>query len=129
MQINKRYGYHAMASMPVYADWVEYPLVCTEVLDILRHVEIPSGGNTLRRILAKHVSPETKRIRRIASHDRKHPISVRMQKELDEVYRNTYWGQRVPWTVPANSEHSTEWGRWSTAMLIEELKNDVSFTF
>lgn len=127
-QIVKQYGYHVMASLPVYADWVEYPLVCTEVLDILRRTETTSNGNTLRMDMANHVSPETRHIQRLGLQGHRHPISKRLQMELDEVYRSTYWGKRVPWTVPNDSERSIEWGRWSAAMLIEEFKDDISIS-
>ena len=127
--VKKHYGHHVMASLPARARWVEYPLVCTEVLDTLRRTSTLNNGDILRRDVAFYASPETKHIRRKATHDRKHPISERMQRELDAYYKQTHWGQHVPWEVPTDSELSTEWGRWSTALMVEELiKHGVKIT-
>ncbi len=119
-RIHKHYGHHVMASLPVMADWVEHPLVSDVIINSIQNMGY-NDGKKLRMDLAHYMCPEAKNIKRRASHDRKHPISIRMQKELDEYYKQTYFGQKVPWNVPRDSEFSPDWGRWSLALLAEEL--------
>ena len=122
-RIHKQYGHHVMAGLPVLANWVEYPLVNDVILGCIRkNREQHKDGKKLRKDLAHYMCPEAKNIPRRGAHDRKHPISVRMQNELDEYYRQTPWGQKVPWNVPQDSEFSPDWGRWSLALLDEELR-------
>ena len=120
-RINKQYGHHVMASLPVLANSVEYPLVSHWILKAIQYMDY-TDGKKLRRDLANYMCPEAKSIKRGNTHDRKHLISVRMQNELDEYYKQTYFGSKAPWTVPGDSEFSPDWGRWSLALLAEELK-------
>jgi len=121
-RIHKHYGHHVMASLPVLADWVEYPMVNDVILGCIRkNRDKYKDGKKLRKDLANHMCPEARNIPRAATHDRKHPISIRMQKELDDIYKRTYFGKKAPWIVPKDSEFSPDWGRWSLALLAEEL--------
>jgi hypothetical protein len=110
-----------MAALPIDAEWQEFPLVATGVLDVLART-IPSNGNDTRKAVAEYAMPEARGFPNRGLDDRKHPISDRLRRELDERYRATAFGQAVQWTPPTNSEFSTEWGRYSTAMLVEKLK-------
>jgi hypothetical protein len=120
-RISKHYGHHVMASLPVMANWVEHPLVDNNILNNLRYIDY-KDGKKLRKDLANYMCPEAQNIKREGLHDRKHPISKRLRNELDSYYTSTYWGQKVPWHVPKDSELSTEWGKLSMALLVEDLR-------
>jgi hypothetical protein len=110
-----------MAALPIDAEWQEFPLVATGVLDVLA-CTVLSSGNEMRKAVAEYGMPEAKGIANPGLSDCKHQISDRLRHELDERYRATTFGQTVRWIPPTNSDFSTEWGRYSTAMLVEKLK-------
>jgi len=119
-----RYGIHMLASMPIPTQWVEYPLVTVPILDVLRRVrvgEVINCGNALRREVAHHALPEAARIRPRGLNDGYHPLSGQLRRELDGYYQTTEFGKVVPWQVPEHSGNSGDWGRWSMALLLEEL--------
>ncbi len=114
------YGWNCMAALPIDAEWQEFPLVATGVLDVLTRI-VPSSGNEMRKAVAEYGMPEARQFPNPGLDDRKHPLSDRLRRELDERYRATAFGQVVQWIPPTNSEFSTEWGRYSTAILVERL--------
>jgi hypothetical protein len=120
-RVNTHLGYNAMASLPIWANWTEFPLVAANVLDILRRVTGWANGDVLRKELANAVCPQAAGIPRSPSHDHHYAISERLQRELGSAYASTEWGRRVPWTPPTHADFSTQWGRWSTAMMVEHL--------
>jgi len=115
------YGWNCMAALPIAAEWQEFPLVATGVLDVLART-VPSQGNAMRKAVAEYALPEARDFPNPGLDDLKHPISERLRGELDERYRATFFGQAVQWNPPINSSFSIEWGRYSTAMLVEQLK-------
>jgi hypothetical protein len=118
----KWYGYNTMASLPVQAEWVEYPLVSLEVLNLIRQIKGDFSGKTLREAVAHYACPEAKHIPNQGLDDRWHPLGSTLRKRLNEYYKSTYFGSRVNWLTPTDSNFSTEWGRWSIALLIEKLR-------
>lgn len=119
---SEKFGWHHIAAMPVRAQWVEYPLVSLPILDVLRHIEKQwTNGSALRRLVADYVVPKAVTIRRGPESDGGHPLSERLQAELDAHYRQTALGQRVPWIVPEHSGSQKAWGQWSMALLIDRL--------
>lgn len=121
-RVRKKYGCHMIASQPIKAQWVEYPLVSLPILDVLRRTQPVCGiGNDLRREVSAFACPEAKHIERVNISDGSHPISGRLQLELDAHYKKTVYGQHVEWRVPNHSGSSTDWARWSVALLTQKL--------
>lgn len=120
----RKYCIHMIASLPIKARWVEYPLVALPILDVLRRArpnEVLNNGNALRREVANYACSEAKHIKKQGVSDGYHPISERLQGELDTYYQETEFGRRVPWNVPDHSGNSTDWGKWGMALLVERL--------
>jgi len=123
----KKYRAHMIASQPIKARWVEYPLVALPILDVLRKArqgELLNNGNALRREVSDFACPEAIRINRRNLSDGSHPISDRLQQELKAHYKQTEYGKWVQWQVPNNSGNATGWGQWSMALLVEKLINE-----
>lgn len=120
------YSYNCMAALPVKAQQVEYPMVDTRVLSLLRNT-LACSGDKLRERVANFANPGTSNIPRLGLDDRNHQISMPLRLQLDALYQSTWFGKHRPWIAPTTSEFSTEWGRYSLAMMIEELiKEGVS---
>jgi len=121
-RVRKSYGCHMIASMPIKAQWEEYPLVPLSVLNILRQTtENHRNANILRKQVGIFACPEASGIKRINASDGSHALSERLQHELDNHYKQTEFGKRKEWEVPENSGNSTHWGQWSSALLIDKL--------
>ena len=120
-RVRRSYGVHMIASMPIKAQWEEYPLVSIPTLGILRKSKGIKHGNVLRREVGLFACPEAKQIKRTRAGDGGHLLSERLRHELDEYYQQTEWGKRVEWEVPECSGNSLYWGRWSSALLIDKL--------
>jgi len=121
-RVRKSYGIHMLASMPFKARWVEYPLVSLAILEMLRQTERGNlTGNRLRQAVGMFACPEANRIQHVRVSDGSHPLSERLQQELDAHYKVTACGKRQEWEVPPNSGNFRGWGQWSTALLIDKL--------
>jgi hypothetical protein len=120
-QVKERFRWQMIASLPVKADKVEYPLVSLPVLDILRYTHY-LNGNLLRKHMSAYLNPWAAKVRpRVRVSDGYHVLSERLRKEMDTYYKMTEFGKHKEWEVPEHSGNSTMWGRWTTALLVEKL--------
>ena len=121
-RVRKKYGWHMIASQPIKAQWVEHPLVSLPVLDVLSRAQpVCRTGNILREEVSTLACPEASGIGRQKVSDGSHTISERLRLELDAHYKTTEFGKRVEWQVPEHSGNSTDWGKWSMALLVQKL--------
>ena len=121
-RVRKSFGIHMLASMPLKAQWTEYPLVSLPILETLRRTKREGlTGNTLRQAVGMLACPEANHIQAIRSSDGSRPLSGRLRKELDTHYKETAFGKHQEWWVPPHSSNATDWGRWSTALLVDKL--------
>ena len=115
------YGRNVMATLPVKARWVEYPLASVPVLDSLRSIDYNSGSN-LRRLLSEHAFPASKGIPNPSQSDCKHALGIELRERLQQSYNVTWLSRYRSWSCPKTSEYSTAWGWWSVALLCEQLR-------
>ena len=117
------YGYNCMAALPVLTEWVEYPLIDTNVLELLSRIT-PCSGDILRARVAQFADPDTLHIERLPYDDRKHVIAPAQRVYLEKRYADTYVAQIKPWTAPSTSEFSNDWGWYGLARLVDRLRGE-----
>ena len=121
-RVRKSYGIHMIAAMPARVQWCEYPLVSLPVLEIVRRTaKTYTDANVLREQVGKHACPEANQVKGSRGNDGGHPLSERLRKELGDRYKETEFGKLMEWEVPLHSANSTQWGRWSSALLVDKL--------
>ena len=122
---NRWYSYNVMASLPMYFDDMVFPFLSPEYQWAVAGLYVPGAdAGAVRKALADLACPDCADIPNMALSDRHHPIAAATRERMVREYQATWYGQHVQpyFVVPATSEFSPDWGKWSLASLCDFLR-------